>query len=165
MIRLALAFCWLAFAAGAQMLEQNVPVTVIAVGGHCMTTPDEVLEAPNATAGVIEHSFRGFDYILPGDQIDGYRGLGIGLRARLGNVRPGETVVAWIDYPDGSSAHWQANVDDAREIEFGSVPDWGQHLPPGLYLLSVRRGSAVLFEYAITVTSSQDDPLCEELTS
>jgi hypothetical protein len=148
----------------AELVTNSVPVDILAVGGICDLRSDETLKAPQTSSGTVGHNFYPFRYVADGDLVAAAEGMGVGLRARVGRSRPGQTVTLQITYPDGFTSRWEGRIGDGREIEFGGFPASGSTMQ-GIYRLAVLRGDQTLFSYDIIVTDVTDAEHCPRLIS
>jgi hypothetical protein len=151
--------------ASARIIDRTLlPVSIFA-GGHCDRTPDEVLPAPGATTGQIDHNFRGFDFVIEGDILPPAIGLGFGLRVKLPGYGPGQKMTIRIKAPDGDLSTWDIKVSETGFLEVGRLPMPGQSLPEGRYVLTVLDGQTLLIAYDFVIVGSDTTGLCTAFVS
>jgi hypothetical protein len=167
-LRLVAFGCLAALAAApttARIIDRTLMPVSIFAGGHCDRKPDEVLPAPGASTGTIDHNFRGFDFVTEGDILPPAIGLGFGLRVKLPGYGPGHRMTIRIKAPDGDLSTWQINVPETGFLEVGRLPMAGQSLPEGRYVLTILDGQTLLIAYDFVMTGSDTEGLCIPMVS
>lgn len=149
-----------AVGAKCEVVYQNGSAAVLAAGAFCDTPPDELVDAPHANGGKIEHSLHRTEYVLKVDHLEARRGLGVGVAFRISGIANGEVVTERIKYPDGHSSSWEVRMTPNGVLDFGSNPPYGGTPALGRYLFSVLREGKPVITYRIVLEGVVDDELC-----
>ena len=160
----AQVFCLATFVAAAaargEVVYNSGFAEVLAAGAFCDSPPAEIVDAPHATGGKIEHPRSGTEFILEGDYFEARRGLGVGVIFRISGVAGGEAVTERIKYPDGHASYWEVPMTRYGVLDFGSNPPYGGTPALGRYLFSVLREGKPVITYRIVIDGVVDDGLC-----
>ena len=151
--------------AEARIIDRTLLPLSIVAGGHCDRKPDEVLSAPDAEGGKIDHNFRGFDFVTEGDILPPAIGLGFGLRVKLPGYGPGHKLTIRIKGPSGGPSIWDVKVSDTGYLEVGRLPMPGRALPEGRYVLTILDGPTLLIAYDFAIVGFDPEGLCFPLLS
>lgn len=153
-----LMFALFVGSAAAEVLVQEVPLSLDAVGGICDRPADEI--APGADGKDVEHSDFYFDYVVRGDRLPTQPSMGLGVRVKIQGFDPGETARVQILPPSGQLQFWDYDIGDGGMIEFAYMPRVGGTLAPGRYLFSVLDQGKSIFTAVITLAGTADESLC-----
>lgn len=129
----------------ARIVQQTVPVQMIAEGGVCDRVPDRFVKAPDVPGGKVEEKNARFDFVIQGDRFPSQLGLGIGVRAVISGYGRGSLLTVVILDPIDRISKWDMRVNGAGYLEFGQLAPRNGSLIQGRYRLTVRDGERILF--------------------
>ena len=151
--------------AQADLVELNVPLLSLEVGGHCAGAPKGTVVAPDTRDGQVIKSLHPYDFVVQGGTLPGAVDMGIGLVLRFKEYVPGETMIlqAQLLGVDPKADTWTHKLSQNGTLWFGFLPTPGKAIDLGHYRFWVKRGTATLLVYDIVVNpanKTQRETLC-----